>query len=205
MLKRKIIHHKVLRKWFYSKLINAYYSECSSIIDVGCGFGDFMIAAKGKNKVVLGIDLNRSPLIALRSIGFDVIQCDVLHLPFKDNSIDGAFFSHVIEHIPFSNTIAVLREIKRVIKNKLVIVTPTEHRDFWSPGHITSYDKQKLIHVLKKAGFISANVFYDKCFMLRLPNRKFFVVIFNALPLIWLRMNILAVATKVGQFRYAKS
>jgi 2-polyprenyl-3-methyl-5-hydroxy-6-metoxy-1,4-benzoquinol methylase len=69
MLKRKIIHHKVLRKWFYSKLINAYYSECSSIIDVGCGFGDFMIAAKGKNKVVLGADLNRSPLIVLRSIG----------------------------------------------------------------------------------------------------------------------------------------
>jgi O-antigen chain-terminating methyltransferase len=92
----KIIHHKILRKLFYSKIIDAYYSGCSSIVDVGCGFGDFLVAAKGKNKVVVGIDLNRSPLVALWSIGFDVVQCDVLHLPFRDNSIDGAFFSHVI-------------------------------------------------------------------------------------------------------------
>jgi ubiquinone/menaquinone biosynthesis C-methylase UbiE len=159
MLKRKIIHHRILRKQFYSKLIDVYYSECGSIIDVGCGFGDFMIVAKGKDKVVLGIDLDRSLLIALRSIGFDVVQCDVLHLPFKDNSIDGAFFSHVIEHIPFSNTIAVLREIKRVIRSKLVVITPTKHRNFWSPGHVTLYDKQKLIHVLKKAVFYVSKFF----------------------------------------------
>jgi len=61
----KIIHHKILRKLFYNKIIDAYYSGCSSIIDVGCGFGDFLIVAKGKNKVVVGIDLNRSPLSCL--------------------------------------------------------------------------------------------------------------------------------------------
>jgi ubiquinone/menaquinone biosynthesis C-methylase UbiE len=133
----------------------------------------------------------------LRSIGFDVVQCDVLHLPFKDNSIDGAFFSHVIEHIRFSNAVAVLREIKRVVKNKLVVVTPTEHRDFWSPGHITSYDKRKLLIVLKKAGFYVSKCFYDKCFMLGLPDHELFVTIFNVLPFIWLRMNIVAVSTKV--------
>jgi len=119
MLKRKIIHHKILRRWFYSKIIDAYFSECSSILDAGCGFGDFLIVAKGKNKVVIGADLNRSLLIALRRIGFDVVQCDVSHLPFKGNSIDGIFFSHVIEHIPWSNAITVLRKLKRVLKINL--------------------------------------------------------------------------------------
>jgi len=127
MLKRKIIHHKVLRKFFYNKIIDNYFSECSSIMDVGCGFGDFLIAAKRKNKVVIGIDLNRSLLTALRHIGFDVVQCDVSHLPFRDESVDGIFFSHVIEHIPCSKTITVLREFNRITKNKLVVVTPTEH------------------------------------------------------------------------------
>jgi ubiquinone/menaquinone biosynthesis C-methylase UbiE len=193
----KIIHHRILRTLFYSKIIDTYYSECSSIIDIGCGFGDFLVVAKSKNKIVLGIDLNRSPLLVLQRIGFDCVQCDALYLPFRNNSVDGAFFSHVIEHIPSSNAVAVLREIKRIIKNKLVIVTPTEHRDFWSPGHITSYDKRKLTHVLKKAGFYVNKCFYDKCFMLRLPDHKLFETIFNMLPPIWLRMNIVAVSTKV--------
>jgi ubiquinone/menaquinone biosynthesis C-methylase UbiE len=205
MLKRKLIHHRILRKWFYSRIIDAYFSECSSIIDVGCGFGDFLIVAKGKNKAVVGIDLNRSLLIALHAFGFDVVQCDVSHLPFRENSVDGAFFSHVIEHVPFSIAIAVLREIKRIIRNKLVVVTPTKHRDFWSPGHVTSYDKQKLTHVLKKAGFYVSKCFYDKGFVLRLPDREFLVVIFNALPFVWLRMNIVAVARKLGGFRYAEN
>jgi ubiquinone/menaquinone biosynthesis C-methylase UbiE len=196
MLKRKIIHHKVLRKYFYKKL-DEYYSECSSVIDVGYGPGAFMLIAKGMDKVILGIDLDISPLVPLQNIGFDVVQCDVLHLPFRDDSIHGAFFSHVIEHVPFLNGIAVLREIKRIIRNRLVVVTPTEHRGFWTPGHVTSYDKQKLVHVLKKAGFYVNKCFYDKCFVLRLPDLKLLAPIFNALPVIWLKMNIVAIATIV--------
>jgi len=197
MLKRKIIHHKVLRRWFYRKLIDAYYSECSSVIDIGCGAGDFMSVAKGMGRVVLGADLDKYPLVTLKNIGFDVVQCDVLHLPFRDNSIDGAFFSHVIEHVPFLNAIAVLREIKRVIRNRLVVVTPTEHRGFWTPGHVTSYDKYKLVHVLKEAGFYVNKCFYDKCFMLKLPDLELLATLFNMLPFIWLKMNIVAVADKV--------
>ena len=44
---------------------------------------------------------------------------------------------------------------------------------------------------------MSVNVFYDKCFMLGLPDHELFVTIFNVLPFIWLRMNIVAVSTKV--------
>jgi ubiquinone/menaquinone biosynthesis C-methylase UbiE len=156
-----------------------------------------MSVAKGMGRVVLGADLDKFPLVALKNIGFDVVQCDVLHLPFRGNSIDGAFFSHVIEHSPFLNAIAVLREIKRVIRNKLVVVTPTKHRGFWTPGHVTSYDKQNLVHVLKKAGFYVNKCFYDKCFMLKLPDLELLADIFNALSVIWLKMNIVAIATKV--------
>jgi len=205
MLERKLIHHKVLRRWFYNKLIDAYFSDCSSIIDIGCGFGDFLIAAKSKNKLVVGIDLNITSLITLHTFGFDVVQCDALHLPFRDNLFDGAFFSHVIEHIPFSSTMILLREIKRIIKNKLIVVTPTQHRDFWVPGHITSYDKQKLTHVLEEAGFHVSKGFYDKCFIFKLPEREFLVTIFNSLPFIWLKMNIVMVAIKLDEVKYARS
>ena len=196
MLKRKLIHHKVLRKLFYSKIIDVYFSDCNSIIDIGCGFGDFLFAAKSKGKLVVGIDLDIHTLIALRTFSFDMVQCDVMHLPFRDNSFDGAFFSHVIEHIPFSNTMTALKEIKRVTKRKLIVITPTQHRGFWIPGHVTLYDKQKLVHVLEKAGFHVNKCFYDKCFILKLPEQKLLVTIFNMLPFIWLRMNIIAVATK---------
>jgi len=91
----------------------------------------------------------------------------------------------------------VLKEIKRVIRRKLIVITPSLHQDFWTPGHVTAYSKDKLVHVLKRAGFYINRCFYDKCFILKLPESNILVKIFNVMPFIWLRMNIMAVATKL--------
>jgi len=165
-------------------------------LDVGCGFGDFLMIAKSKNKVVIGVDLDKTALNYCRANGFDVIRCDAFHLPFRDHSIDGIFFSHVIEHIPCTDALVALTEFRRVLKNKLIVVTPTEHQGFWSEkGHITAYTKNKLKHTLCQAGYRVLKVFYDKCFMFGINDSEFYVKIFNLLPNIWLKMNIVAIAT----------
>ncbi len=197
LLKRKLLHHRILRKVFYRRIIDAFFVNCDSILDVGCGYGDFLRVAEMKGKTVIGVDINLQALLLLRRIGLDVVLCDVSHLPFRDRSIDGVFFSHVIEHIPQSDIGCVLKEIERIVKYNLVVVTPTEHRDFWTPGHVTSYDKDKLMSVLQEAGFLCHKVFYDKFFMLSLPDHEALCKIFNSLPFIWARMNIVAAATKL--------
>ncbi len=54
------------------------------------------------------------------------VQCDAKKLPFKENSIDEIYASHIIEHFDYFEAFDVLEEWKRVLKGKgiLVIETP---------------------------------------------------------------------------------
>uniref|UniRef100_A0A6M3IIV8 Putative methyltransferase n=1 Tax=viral metagenome TaxID=1070528 RepID=A0A6M3IIV8_9ZZZZ len=54
------------------------------------------------------------------------IKCNVNTLPFKDNSIDEIYSSHVIEHFNFKEAFNVLKEWLRVLKvgAKVIIETP---------------------------------------------------------------------------------
>lgn len=66
------------------------------------------------------------------AIHFDIdknahcIECqgDCHKLPFTDKSFDTIYISHVIEHC--NNPIAVLNELKRVAKNKIILKVPNE-------------------------------------------------------------------------------
>jgi len=77
---------------FYNKIISMYFAYCNSLVDIGCGRGDFLFVARNKAKIVIGCDIDVKPLIVLHLYGFDVVQCDASYLPFKDDSFDGAFF-----------------------------------------------------------------------------------------------------------------
>ncbi len=54
------------------------------------------------------------------------IKADVKFLPFKDNSVDYIWASHIIEHFHYFEAFDVLREWYRVLKvgGKLMIETP---------------------------------------------------------------------------------
>lgn len=43
-----------------------------------------------------------------------ITQADALHLPFKDNSFDGAFICWLLEHV--QNPVGILAEAKRALK-----------------------------------------------------------------------------------------
>lgn len=58
--------------------------------------------------------------------GMTYIQADIRALPFKNNSADYVEMFEVLEHIPFRQTVEVLKEIRRVMKKgaKLYLHTP---------------------------------------------------------------------------------
>ena len=49
------------------------------------------------------------------------LKCNALYLPFKNNSIDEIYSSHLIEHFNFLEAFEVLKEWKRVLKNNGII------------------------------------------------------------------------------------
>ena len=53
------------------------------------------------------------------------VKCDVINLPFEDNSIDEIYASHIIEHFDFQQAFDVLKEWKRVLKTDGVLTVET--------------------------------------------------------------------------------
>lgn len=83
-------------------------------LDIGCGTG--LITRFIRSSMVIGVDINRWNLDrAKRRIPkADFLQCDVEHLPLRDNLADFAISTEVIEHL--SLPVLALGEISRVMK-----------------------------------------------------------------------------------------
>lgn len=74
------------------------------LLDIGCNWGRWSIAAARKGYRVIGMDPNLDAIIAARQIAAELgVTCDFVvgdarYLPFKQNSFDVAFSYSVIQH-----------------------------------------------------------------------------------------------------------
>lgn len=105
-----------------------FLSDCSSVLDVGCGTGMFLsrVAPRG-----VGVDLNPDSVEICRRKGLSARVANALSLPFEDNTFDGVYSSHVV-HVFHSDQCAIfLKELVRVTKpnGSIVLATiPDTHR-----------------------------------------------------------------------------
>jgi len=71
---------------------------CESIIELGCGPGQFLDLSRSEKRRVVGAEYNKSAIEAAKNKGLEVYLVgtlpDELH-----NSFDGAFSFHVLEHV----------------------------------------------------------------------------------------------------------
>jgi hypothetical protein len=99
----------------------------SSFLDVGPGRGDIAAAVKlrsaelGKKIETIGVD-NSFPLVKEWKSGIDLrVRGDALALPFRDKSIDVVFASQLLHHFPEMSAIAMVKEMNRVARRRVVI------------------------------------------------------------------------------------
>lgn len=122
-------HHTRLNPWkevtsFYDLLKNDTIS-----CDIGCGNGRHTKDLIKFSSTVLGIDFSFNILkIAKRRFlnndyRFHPIVADALYLPIRDNTIDSIVSIALVHHIAGKlNRIRFLRECKRIIKEKGLII-----------------------------------------------------------------------------------
>lgn len=134
-----------IRKREYNRLFE-YFTSCKSVLDVACGIGDFSI---NDTKRITGVDHNKASLAVAKKRGCKVVYGDVLKLPFKDNSFDGVFCAHIIEHFDPAHARVLLTEINRVMKKggTLVLQTPLLHKGFYNDfTHEKVYAPEAIMH-----------------------------------------------------------
>lgn len=129
------------------------FNGCRTILDVGCGIGNF---GELDPQRIIGVDISDDEMAVARSKGLSVVKADITAtLPFRPGGLDGVWCSHLIEHLHPHQVVALLHEFERVLRpgGTLVLRSPMPIRSFWHHiGHIRPYPPDSLEEFLAARG-----------------------------------------------------
>lgn len=180
---------KILVKEFFSKWIRS----TDHILDLGCGYGEFINQANAKVKHAM--DLNpRTRNLLKDDVIFHEQDCSKAW-PLEENSLDLIFTSNFFEHLPNKKALDdTITEAKKCLKKggRIIAMGPNisvlkgKYWDFWD-HHVALSDQSMRelleIHKLKVLTSITHFLPYN---MVRTKRRPlFFVHLYLMFPFIW--------------------
>jgi 2-polyprenyl-3-methyl-5-hydroxy-6-metoxy-1,4-benzoquinol methylase len=137
-------------------------SQGGSMLDIGCGSGDYLRVATEMGWKATGLDPD--PQAAALDSGLDVKKGGFPATDLPSETFDMVTLSHVIEHV--HDPVASLREVYRLLRpgGRIWIATPNvesdSHRHFredWiglqPPGHLVLFNRDSMAQALRDAGF----------------------------------------------------
>ncbi|WP_227499957.1 bifunctional 2-polyprenyl-6-hydroxyphenol methylase/3-demethylubiquinol 3-O-methyltransferase UbiG [Synechococcus sp. PCC 7335] len=152
------------------KLLTAHASSLigkpkRSLLDVGCGTGDFLRAAKRAQWDVTGTELAKTAVqTANQKTNNSVLEGDILSLDLPVDSYDLVTSYHVIEHL--IDPVGMLHRCYQLLSSQGVLFVETPNIGSlgarirgpkWShiipPEHIVYFSSDSLRHALQEAGF----------------------------------------------------
>jgi 2-polyprenyl-3-methyl-5-hydroxy-6-metoxy-1,4-benzoquinol methylase len=142
-------------------LINSFSSEGKNLLDVGCGTGDFLLAAKNNGWIICGIEPNEEARdIANSKTENSVFEIEAL-LRFGASRFDVITLWHVLEHLP--NLEEHLAIFKKILKpNGIIVVAVPNYKSFdakhykafWAaydvPRHLWHFNKASIQKLFSK-------------------------------------------------------
>lgn len=97
--------------------------EGKSLLDIGCSWGRWTLAAGRRGYQAVGIDPSLGAVMAARRVakqlGADVryVVADARHLPFADGRFGAVYSYSVLQHLSRTDTAAAVTEIGRVLSS----------------------------------------------------------------------------------------
>ena len=78
------------------------FEGCQSVLDIGCGRGEFLEIMREANIPAVGIDLSRESVAICRLKGLEAETADLFTYlaGLPEESLDGIFCAQVVEHLP---------------------------------------------------------------------------------------------------------
>lgn len=152
--------HPELMKWeleIFGKLMN---TDRLTLIDLGCGAGEFLVAAKKHFRKVTGIDINPSAIEICKKKKIPAVLADATLTGLKANSFDVVRAMNLIEHV--MDMEKLILEAKRLLKKGgfLVLHAPTQWSIFYPVTnfyddytHVKPISKHGLERLMQDTGF----------------------------------------------------
>ena len=139
------------------------------VLDLGCGRGEWLEVLSENGFVARGLDLNGVTVASCARSGLDVIRAEALeHLRGLPAAALGAVTAfHMIEHLPFTQLVALLDETRRVLRPGGVVLFETPNPEnlivgacnFWlDPTHVKPLPPELMQFVCESRGFVRCEV-----------------------------------------------
>lgn len=136
------------------------FAPGDTLLDVGCGWGEYMAVAAGRVDHVAGVDLSLTALVLARKRLGDrglVLAAEAERLPFPDASFAAVIAADAIEH--FADPPRAVEEVGRVLQPGTVAffstpnrfsLTAEPHVGLWGVGFLPR--KRALSYVRRRRG-----------------------------------------------------
>lgn len=142
-----------------------------TMLDIGCGAGQYLIEMRSKGWTVHGSELSNQATAAGQRAGLDIRAGELTAAGFDTAMFDFVRSNHSFEHIP--NSASVLREIHRILKpdGKLFLGLPNVAgawarlfgRYWWNfgvPVHTYNFSPRSIRVLLEANGFTVERIRY---------------------------------------------
>lgn len=140
------------------------FEGCRRVADLGCGNGDFVALLNEAGIEAFGVDSDSLACQSLRNRNVPVVEQDILSYLecVEEDSLDGIYSSHVVEHMPYQAVLKLIRLSFRALQpgGRLLLATPDpraliSHLELYHMhfGHEAFYHPRLLAFFLDYCGF----------------------------------------------------
>lgn len=142
----------------------APYRETNRLLDLGCGAGDLLQAARKQGWHGQGLDVSSHAAKHVRDLGFEVFEGELQAARFPAAHFDVVTAAELIEHI--FEPRALVREVARILRPGGLFWLTTPHarglsarllglkwQCIWPPEHLQLFSISGLNALLRDAGF----------------------------------------------------
>ncbi len=146
------------KNWMISSRIDK--SRKNSILDIGCGPGNFLDRFSNKEFEKWGVEINKKGAKEARKKGIRVFDDDILKFNLN-KKFDVITMWHVLEHI--NNPDQVIKKVRKMLNNRGLFICAVPNSDslgfklgkkYWyhldSPRHLFIPNKKNLKYLFKK-------------------------------------------------------
>ena len=111
------------------------------VLDIGCGRGEWLELLRSEGIEARGVDRNRVFIEMCRGAGLEVVEQDALTYVRSqpDESLSAITAIHFVEHVPFEMLIAILDEIRRILKPGGLLIAETPNPENFMVGSCNFY------------------------------------------------------------------
>jgi O-antigen chain-terminating methyltransferase len=146
-----------------------YFQGCKSVLDIGCGRGEFLKMMRAAAIPARGIELGAESVAVCRAQGFDAELADAFPYlaALPEGALDGIFCSQVVEHLPPDRLPELIRLCARSLAPGGVIAIETPNPEclaifathfFLDPTHTRPVPHPLLIFYMEEFGVGSIEV-----------------------------------------------